>query len=135
LAVVEVPGHEEAIRYFLPLTLAWEQEEERMRALQPAVVARVRQQANVGVLADAFADESFCHALVEWMGQSRVIDAGATSLRFGSTSAFAELSGHEVRTLPLHLPKAMSSNTTVALGQRFFLKAYRRLRPGTNPEL
>src|SRR5690606_8493731 len=44
-------------------------------------------------------------------------------------------SGHEVRTLPLHLPKAMSSNTTVALGQRFFLKAYRRLRPGTNPEL
>ncbi len=135
LAVVEVPGQEEAIRYFLPLTLAWEQEEERMRTLQPAVVARVRQQANVGVLADAFADEAFCHALVEWMGQSRIIDAGATSLRFSCTSAFAELGGHEVRTLPLHLPKAMSSNTTVALGRRFFLKAYRRLRPGTNPEL
>jgi len=135
LAVVEVPGREEAIRYFLPLTLAWEQEEERTRALQPAVVARVRQQANVGVLADAFADEAFCHTVVELMGQSRVIDAGSATLRFGSTGAFAELGGHEVRSLPLHLPKAMSSNTTVALGQRFFLKGYRRLRAGVNPEL
>ena len=135
LAVVDIPGAEEAARYFVPLTLAWEQEEERMRALQPAMVARVRQQANVGVLADAFADEAFCHTLVEWMGQSRTVRAGSATLRFTSTAAFAELGGTEVRSLPLQQPKALSSNTTVALGQRLFLKGYRRLHAGINPEL
>ena len=135
LAVAEVAGRDEPVRYFVPLTLAWEQEEERTRALQPAVIARVRQQANVGVLADAFADQSFCHSVVEWMGQSRTVRAGETTLRFSCTAAFAELGGDAVRELPLHLSKAASSNTTVCLGQRFFLKGYRRLRPGANPEL
>ncbi|MCC7547277.1 MAG: maltose alpha-D-glucosyltransferase [Burkholderiales bacterium] len=135
LAVTEVTGAAETARYFVPLTLAWEQEEERVRVLQPAVIARVRQQANVGVLADAFADQAFCQTLVEWMGSSRTLPAGTSTLRFSSTEAFAELGGHEVRSLPLHMPKALSSNTTVSLGQRFFLKGYRRLRTGVNPEL
>src|SRR5262249_28619905 len=46
--------------YFLPLTLGWEDDEEHLRSLAPATIARVRQQANVGVLADAVADEAFC---------------------------------------------------------------------------
>ncbi|MCW5621751.1 MAG: maltose alpha-D-glucosyltransferase [Burkholderiales bacterium] len=135
LAVLEVSGGTAPARYFVPLTLAWEQEEERARALQPAMVARVRQQANIGVLADAFADESFRHTLVEWMGQSRTLPAGRASLRFSSTPAFAAAGGDDVRSLPLQQPTTSSSNTTVTLGQRFFLKGYRRLRPGVNPEL
>src|SRR5574341_939249 len=51
--------------YFLPLALGWEQDEEHLRALSPATVARVRQQANVGVLADAVADEGFCRHVVK----------------------------------------------------------------------
>jgi maltose alpha-D-glucosyltransferase/alpha-amylase len=32
-------------------------------------------------------------------------------------------------------PQSLSSNTIVNIGDRLFLKSYRRLRPGTNPEL
>src|SRR5437899_1052488 len=54
LARVE-SGNGEAQTYFLPLTLAWEdQDEERMRALASLTVAKVRQQSRIGVLADAF---------------------------------------------------------------------------------
>src|SRR5581483_4339057 len=46
--------------YFVPLALAWEEvEEERYRALLPAGIAKVRQQAQIGVLADALGDERF----------------------------------------------------------------------------
>src|SRR5690606_18096417 len=48
---------------FLPLTLAWEDgDETRLRTLQPNALARVRQQAQVGILADAALDEAFCRA-------------------------------------------------------------------------
>src|SRR5207245_4549050 len=46
--------------YFLPLALGWEEDEDHVRALSALAVARVRQQANVGVMADALADEAFC---------------------------------------------------------------------------
>ncbi len=58
-------GPAEPSTYFLPLALGWEeQDEERVNALLPAALAKVRQQANVGVMADAFYDEAFCRALV-----------------------------------------------------------------------
>src|SRR4051812_19513773 len=52
--------------YFLPCTLAWEDtEEDRVKALAALTVARVRQQANVGVLAEAIPDERFCREVVQ----------------------------------------------------------------------
>ncbi|MEX1073842.1 MAG: maltose alpha-D-glucosyltransferase, partial [Burkholderiales bacterium] len=57
LAFIEVEGGAEPARYFAPLTLAWEdREEERVKALGGSAVAKVRQQASVGIMADAFAD-------------------------------------------------------------------------------
>ena len=45
------------------LGVAWEErDDERVRNLATAAVAKIRQQANVGVMGDAFADEMFCRA-------------------------------------------------------------------------
>jgi maltose alpha-D-glucosyltransferase/alpha-amylase len=41
----------------------------------------------------------------------------------------------EVATLQLGRLHAQSTNTSVMLGERLFLKCYRRMRPGTHPEL
>ena len=61
-----------AASYFMPLALAWEErEEERLRNLSTAAIAKVRQQANVGVMGDAFADEVFCRARRGCHGASR----------------------------------------------------------------
>ena len=122
--------------YFLPLALVWEDgEDERMHALAPATVARVRQQARVGVLGDALADEKFCRALLKAMASGEELRAAAGVIRFVPTQVFAALAGGPAGSLPLKSPRTQGSNTTVLLGNRLFLKVYRRLQPGVNPEL
>ena len=49
LALLEVGAGRKAVAYFMPLALAWEdRDEERVRNLSTAAIAKVRQQANVG---------------------------------------------------------------------------------------
>jgi len=121
--------------YFLPLALAWEDEEEQMKALSLATVARVRQQANVGVLADAVADEGFCRHMVKAMGEDRSLPTQSGALQFTRTSAYAELVPAELATLHSGRVNMQSTNTSVQLGEHLFLKCYRRVRPGVHPEL
>jgi maltose alpha-D-glucosyltransferase/alpha-amylase len=122
--------------YFLPLTLAWEDVDEAMvNALASFTIARARQQAQAGVLADAFGDETFVRALVAAVGEGVQLKSARGSLQFKPTSAFARLVGSEVATLPATMPGPLSSNTIVSLGDRVFVKGYRRLRPGLNPEV
>ena len=105
-----------------------------MRSLAVAAVARVRQQAQVGVMGDAFADEAFCRALVDAIGKKVELKTTAGSLRFRPTSSFATLAGDDLDAVPVARPQAQSSNTIVTFGNRLFLKGYRRLREGANPE-
>jgi maltose alpha-D-glucosyltransferase/alpha-amylase len=136
IAQVEPEGGAEPARYFVPLALAWEDSEEaRVRGLAPATLAKVREHANVGVLGDAMADEAFCRAVVEAIGAGAELAMGQGKLRFVPTRAFAELAGKNFAALPVGRPRTQGSNTAVTLGERLFLKAYRRLRPGVNPEL
>jgi maltose alpha-D-glucosyltransferase / alpha-amylase len=124
--------------YLLPLTLVWEDApEERMRAVQDATIARVRQQGRVGVLADAFADEDFCRAIANAIGAGEDIRCARGTIRFTRTGAFAELAGSDVAAWQgqVRSTGAQSSNTVLVLGERLLLKAYRRLHTGINPEL
>ena len=135
LALVEAASGEPQT-YFLPLTLVWDDDsEDSSRALAPLTVAKVRQQARVGVMADAFGDESFCRALVAAIGAGTELKTAQGKLRFTPTGAFARLAGSDFESLPVALPSAHGSNTVVVLGERLFLKAYRRLQSGTNPEV
>jgi maltose alpha-D-glucosyltransferase/alpha-amylase len=136
MALLAVEGGPESAAYFVPLSLAWEdRDEERMRALAPATVAKVRQQANIGVLGDAFADEGFCSAVVKAIGAAREIAGVRGKFSFRPTRAFAAIAGKDFDKLAVSRPQSQSSNTIVTLGERLFLKGYRRLRPGVNPEV
>ena len=136
LALVELDGTEPRASYFLPLGLAWEErEDERVKNLSTSAVAKIRQQANVGVMGDAFADELFCRAVVAAMAARREIATSAGKLRFRPTLKFAEIAGPDFETLPVERPRASSSNTIVTMRERLILKGYRRLRVGMNPEL
>jgi len=122
--------------YFLPLALVWENDEERTRAMLPVTVARVRMQAQLGVLGDAFADEAFARALVEAIGAGREFRCAHGSMRCTPTAVFAEIAGNDpAALLPVRPPATQSSNSIRILGQRLFLKVYRRLQAGICPEL
>jgi maltose alpha-D-glucosyltransferase/alpha-amylase len=132
----EVEGGAEPSRYLVAFTLAWEDHDEpRLKALAPAALARVRQQANVGVMADAFADEAFCRAVVEAIPARRELPTAHGTVRFEPTAAFGRIAGGDFAVLPMGRPQEQSSNTVITIGERLFLKIYRRLRPGVNPEL
>jgi maltose alpha-D-glucosyltransferase/alpha-amylase len=122
--------------YFIPLTLVFEETEEaRLARLQPATIARVRQQATVGVLADALADEAFCRRLVDAIGERAEVKTAHGHIRCAPTRLFTELRGDPNVELALSAPPAQGSNTSVRLGESLFLKAYRHLQPGVSPEL
>lgn len=136
LSLVDVVGAGGTARYFVPLALAFDDDdEERARALAALAVSKVRQQARMGVLADAMADEPFCRALVEAIGRGRALKADGGSVRFTAGKAYASVAGEALKA-PTPLRRlALSSNSISLLGDRLFLKAYRRLLPGSSPEL
>ncbi|MCC7059460.1 MAG: putative maltokinase, partial [Burkholderiaceae bacterium] len=121
--------------YFMPLVLAWgDAEEPQVRALRPAALARVRQQADVGILADAIADESFCQMLLAAIGRREQMALAEGTITFEPGASFLDIVGEQIETLTLQRGVGQSSNATAVLGERVFLKAYRRLREGVNPE-
>ncbi len=129
-------GAAESARYFVPLTLAFQDHEEpQWGRLQAAAVARVRQQARTGVLADALADEGFCRALVDQIGAGGERQLAHGRLCFTATRFYSQLRPDPSAELASGQPLAQSSNTALKLGDRLFLKAFRRIQPGVNPEL
>jgi maltose alpha-D-glucosyltransferase/alpha-amylase len=116
--------------------LAWEErDDERVRNLSTSAVAKIRQQSDVGVMGDAFADELFCRAVVAAMAVRREIPMSQGKLQFRPTAAFPEVAGRDFAALPVERPRGSSSNTVVNMRERLMLKGYRRLRVGMNPEL
>ena len=121
--------------YFLPLEVAWEDEvgEAGITALSAWTLAKVRQKARVGVLFGAFGDAEFCRALATAMGSDQEFAFGKGKLVFKPTSAYAALAPGLAEDV-IH-PGLEQSNTGVFFGNKLFLKGYRRLQPGANPEV
>ncbi len=135
LPILQLDGLPEESTYFMPLALAWEDtEEDRMQTLAYAALAKVRQQASVGVMGDAFFDPLFCRALVSAISAGLELTTTSGQLRFKPTAAFGKQS-LAIDSLDVSRPDGLSSNTVVTLGESLFLKGYRRLREGVNPEL
>ncbi len=136
LPLVDVQGPAERHRYFVPMALAWEErDEERMKLLAAHAIARVRQQAQVGVLGDAFADEPFCRAVLAAIAEGVETKTAQGTLRFVGTELLRTMLTQPVERMPIGRPRAQSSNTIVMMDDTLFLKGYRRVRPGINPEL
>ena len=124
--------------YFLPLAAAWEEgaDEDGVWALMPHALAKLRRRARMGLLLDAMADESFCRHVVEAMGKNRDFGLGEGRVHFSATEVFGELAGEEpLSELGVRRAEVEQTNSSVILGERLILKAYRRLQKGTNPDL
>jgi len=135
LTLVDIESSGERTQYFLPLAIAFEDvPESRWLKLQPLAIARVRQQAAVGVLADASADESFGRALVESIGAAQELRCQHGNIIFSPTASYEQLRGDTSASLAAGTPLAQGTNTALKCGDRLFLKLYRRLQSGVNPE-
>jgi len=104
--------------YFLPLALAWEErDDERVRNLTTSAVAKIRQQASVGVM--AMPSPTRCSAAHGCRHGSRPRDRHVLGkLQFRRTAAFSEIAGADFATLPVERPRGSSSNTVVNMRER-----------------
>ncbi len=136
LTWLDVCCHEgETQRYFLPLAIAWEDHaEESLHDLMPNALARVRQRSHVGILYDAMADSNFVNRMIKAMGNNEHLPFDDGELIFMRTSAFDELT-RDYEPSAIELPPTEGSNSTRILGDKLFIKVYRHLREGCNPEL
>jgi len=135
LPLLDLDGPPGGATYFMPLALAWEErDEERMAGVAQAAIARIRQQAQVGLMGDAFYDEAFCRELVRTIENGAEVPTANGKLVFKPTAAFAEMAV-DIDALQVGRPSGVSSNTVVTLNETLFLKGYRHVREGINPEL
>jgi trehalose synthase-fused probable maltokinase len=79
---------------------------------------------------DAFADPAAARRLLGLISAGATLEAGQGTVEFHPLEELADDSGAPVRRLGLE-----QSNSSVVLGERLILKAYRQVEPGTNPEL
>jgi maltose alpha-D-glucosyltransferase/alpha-amylase len=121
-------------RYFLPLTLAWEDGSDT-GALRTAewTLAKVREHARAGVLIDAFADPTFSLGIVHCIQTGATAHFAGGELRFEATTQLPPLGSLDASAVT-HVG-AETTNTSIVLDDLLFLKAYRRVEVGTNPDV
>jgi maltose alpha-D-glucosyltransferase/alpha-amylase len=121
-------------QYSLPLALAWDDASDP-GTLKTAdwSLAKVREHARVGVLIDAFADPRFCIEVAKTVAAGTGVPMVGSSLRFESTDQLRTLIDQGVE--PVEHFGGEQARTRVVLGENIFLKAYRRLIPGPNPDV
>jgi maltose alpha-D-glucosyltransferase/alpha-amylase len=122
-----------AERYFLPLSMIWGDDDEHARPLRPRALAKIRQRAKTGMLCEAFVDPGFCRAIVQAMRTGESIAFGAGEIRFRGNERL-ESPADDAEDWSVHHPGTEGTNTSMLIGDRLFLKAYRRLTVGVNPE-
>jgi maltose alpha-D-glucosyltransferase/alpha-amylase len=123
--------------YILPLAFAVRKEAEKIQARSPQlVVTPLRTAKDVdGILYDASGQQEFGAALLEGIDRGRRFPGREGELEAGCNQAFAGLSPANEELPKPSMGKAEQSNTSILFADRFFLKLFRRLEPGTNPDL
>lgn len=135
LCVVEVAYLEkkEVDCYFVPLSFGLKTgSEPLLQAIENELIANVRVDAKEGFLYESVHDESFCSALLEYIinRRSQKVDANL----FAAHPRKGFRCDKEKDVTP-RLLKAEQSNTSIVYGQEFYLKFYRRLEDGVNPDV
>ncbi|MFC4171474.1 maltose alpha-D-glucosyltransferase [Microvirga sp. GCM10011540] len=130
LVTIELEGGEQQA-YSIPLALDEGQEDEH---LLPYAVARVRRGPRVGLLYGAGSSDNFAISLLDALHRSDEIPTQEGGrIHFTPTAALADLKDAEIDEIKRL--SAEQSNTSIQIGEHMILKLYRRLQPGTHPEV
>ncbi len=122
--------------YALPLAFATDEKALSVAKESPrGVLARARIDEKDGILYDAVYDEVFQRTLLEHVAKRRKIKGLRAYIVASPGRKFKALLGDTRDGLASHIGKAEQSNTSIFYGDRLFLKLYRRLEPGMNPDL
>jgi maltose alpha-D-glucosyltransferase/alpha-amylase len=121
--------------YIVPLGFATQAAQARITQESPEVIiAQLRLPDQQGILYEAVADEDLHAALLATIarGRTRKMDGGLLMARRGEK--FGPILGDKTLPLASRVPKAEQSNTAIIYQDTFFLKLYRHVEEGVNPD-
>ena len=124
-------------RFLVPVAVALPQAAERLQQQSPdEVVAPVRLERGdvAGVLYNAARDEQFCQAILAAMARRRALPGIEGELKAFGTHPLRR-AAHGKAELEPSFAKATQNNRGIIFGEKYFLKLFRRLESGINPEL
>jgi len=122
-------------RYFVPLAVRTERAVESLLTATPqAVVARVTG-ARKGAIVDGMADDTLPELLLSLFSADRVIVSRQGAIVGTLTASGRELLASLHSGARRHRGSGNQSNSFVRFGDALFLKIFRRLEPGPNPDL
>ena len=120
--------------YFLPGAAVWSPAESDQRTgLLPVTLAELRQFRREGALVDALSQDGFALALMEAIASEATLPLDAGAVRCVRTSAYDAAAVPE--RLTVRRFGVEQSNSSVFFDEYGMLKLYRRLEPGTHPEI
>jgi maltose alpha-D-glucosyltransferase/alpha-amylase len=122
--------------YCLPLKIITGQGGQQLVAAMPeSVLALFKTPKGEGLVFDALADRISCRMLFDAMAENRHFSTVRGGMvRAFSTEVFEELFAGELGYSQVRLLEAEQSNSSVILNERAFLKLYRRMEGGINPD-
>ncbi|GAC1348765.1 MAG: maltose alpha-D-glucosyltransferase [Vulcanimicrobiaceae bacterium] len=121
-------------RYFVPLVIDHESDDDRTAALARATLARTRRGAQSGYLYDAFAIDAFVLALLDDVRAGRELAStrGGTFVAVPTPALAAVERSERPRVRRMDVEQ---SNTSVVVDEQLVIKGYRRVHAGPQPEL
>jgi maltose alpha-D-glucosyltransferase/alpha-amylase len=122
-------------RYIVPIGLAGGELQARIMKEWPEnVIASLRLPDQEGVLYEAVVNEDLHRMLLDMIARGRIrkMEGGHVIARRGSR--FGALLGDKTLPLPSRALKVEQSNTSILYQDTFFLKMYRRIEEGMNPD-
>ncbi|MDE2571212.1 MAG: maltose alpha-D-glucosyltransferase [bacterium] len=118
---------------FVPLSLRYDETGEPPPEIERETLARVRTGAHVGRLFDALADDGFALSVLRGLREHRVLQGRAGMLRCQPAAALAAESVEP--PAEVHRPQGEEPASTVVIGDRFILRAFRAPGGGTHPDV
>ena len=126
-------------RYLLPVGLATGELAEEIEQHSPEeIIARVRskeQQTATGLLYNAARDKALCSALLEAMARRRSFEGMAGELKAFGTPGLRASAASAGAAFEPSFANPLQTNRGIIFGNKYYLKLFRRLELGINPEL
>jgi maltose alpha-D-glucosyltransferase/alpha-amylase len=121
-------------RYFLPLAAIWSPSETELRqGLIPVTLSELRQMRREGALVDAMSQDGFVFALLDTIQREATVPLEGGEIRCRKTPSFERVAPPE--RFVVRRAGVEQSNSSVFFEEYGMLKTYRRLQPGTHPEI
>jgi maltose alpha-D-glucosyltransferase/alpha-amylase len=121
--------------YVLPVATAYGSDAERIKEeYANTVIADVQTGDAAGIVFDATADKNFHHLILSIMAESKKVKI-ESGLLGGKHRKGLQKTLREAVDYDSQLLRAEQSNTSIRFGDTLFLKLYRKLESGTNPEV